>query len=292
MRGKPKTKIVLTVIRKGEDKPLEFKIVRDIIKIQSVFVKKIENYNDILYIRVASFDAKVAKGLTKAIKENKNAKGIVLDLRDNPGGLLTQAIDTVDIFVDNGVIVSQRGRDKSKEEKYYAHSSKTLTKVPLVVLVNEGSASASEIVSGALQDSKRGIIVGERTFGKGSVQVMIPINKEKDEAIKLTIARYYLPSGRTIQAKGITPDIVIHPGKVVVDKSDRLRFKESELKKHLKAEMDKDEKAKKMDKKQDLKKVDEKDEKIFISKEKLFDDNQLKSAVDILSALIITNQTN
>jgi carboxyl-terminal processing protease len=186
------------------------------------------------------------------------------------------------------VIVSQRGRDKSKEEKYYAHSSKTLTSIPVVVLVNGGSASASEIVSGALQDNKRAIVVGEKTFGKGSVQVMIPITKDKTEAIKLTIARYYLPSGRTIQAKGVTPDIIIHPGKVVQDKSDELKVKEAELKKHLQAEIEKGEKKETKD---SLDKNTTKDDKTFISYEKLLDDNQLKSGIDILKALIITNQT-
>ena len=177
-------------------------------------------------------------------------KGIVLDLRNNPGGLLDEAVGLVDIFVDDGKIVSQKGRKKSDEQTYKAKSSKTLTKVPLVVLVNGGSASASEIVSGALQDHKRGVIVGQNTFGKGSVQVILPITKA--EAIKLTIARYYLPSGRTIQAVGVKPDIEVLPGEVKTNKNE-YALKEADLKKHLKEELKKvDGKKEKKKKESDL----------------------------------------
>jgi carboxyl-terminal processing protease len=154
MRGNPQTDIKLTVVRKGELKPLEIKMKRDIIKIQSVFAKTIENEN-LLYLRIASFDTKVTEDLEKVIAENKNAKGLILDLRNNPGGLLSQAIGTVNLFVDKGIIVSQKGRNAEDEEKFEAVASKMKTKLPLVVLVNEGSASASEIVSGSLQDHKR-----------------------------------------------------------------------------------------------------------------------------------------
>lgn len=172
MRGEPKSDIKLTIVRKGDNKPLEIAMKRDIIKVQSVFAKKIEGEN-LLYLRISSFDTKVTNDLEKAIKENKDVKGIVLDLRNNPGGLLNQAIGVVDLFVKNGVIVSQKGRDASDEEKFEASKFGTKTDLPLVVLVNEGSASASEIVSGALQDHKRAILVGEKTFGKGSVQTVL-----------------------------------------------------------------------------------------------------------------------
>ncbi len=283
MRGKPKTPITLTIVRKGESKPLEIKIIRDIIKIQSVYTKKIGD--DILYLRVASFDKKVKNALEKAIKEDKKFKGIILDLRNNPGGLLGQAIDVTDIFVDEGVIVSQKGRDTKAEEKFYAKSSTTLTKVPVVVLVNGGSASASEIVSGALQDHKRAIVVGEKTFGKGSVQVVLPINQDNTEGIKLTIAKYYLPSGRTIQATGITPDIISHAGEDVVGSDSSFSIKEADLKKHLEGELEKvDDKDKKEESKEE-----NKDSKI-ITQDDLLKDNQLKTGVDIVKSLIILNK--
>jgi len=185
MRGKVKTPINLTIVRKGSPKPLKFKIIRDIIKIQSVYTKKIEGTN-IEYIRVTSFDKKVVSGVKKALKENKNIKGIILDLRNNPGGLLDQAVGLVDLFVDKGVIVSQKGRIESENEEYKATKKGTYKDIPIVVLVNGGSASASEIVSG-VQDFHRAIIVGEKTFGKGSVQVILPLGK--GEGIRLTVAR-------------------------------------------------------------------------------------------------------
>jgi len=283
MRGKPKTAILLTLVRKGETKPLKIEIIRDIIKIQSVSAKTISD--DILYIRVSSFDKKVSRGLAKAIKDNTNAKGLILDLRNNPGGLLDQAINVTDIFVDEGVIVSQKGRDEAQEEKFYAKSSTTLTRKPLIVLVNGGSASASEIVSGALQDHKRAVVVGEKSFGKGSVQVVLPITKDKGEGIKLTIAKYYLPSGRTIQATGITPDIISYPGKAVSEPESVFSIKEADLKKHLEGELEK------VDGKQTVKEVPKTLEKTkVITTEDLLKDNQLKTAVDILTSLIITTK--
>jgi len=280
MRGKPKTPITLTVVRKGQNKPIKIKIIRDIIKIQSVYAKTIGD--DILYLRVTSFDRKVVKGLSKAIKENKKFKGIVLDLRNNPGGLLNQAIGVTDLFVDKGVIVSQKGRDAQDEEKFTASYRATLTKAPLVVLVNVGSASASEIVAGALQDHKRGIVVGDKTFGKGSVQAVLPITKDKSEGIKLTIAKYYLPSGRTIQAVGVTPDIIAYAGKSVSPKEDDFKIKEADLKKHLKSELEK------VDGNKVSKTTNKKNEKI-ITDEDLLLDNQLTIGVDILKSLIIMN---
>lgn len=276
MRGKIGEAIELTLVREGESKPINVKIVRGNITIESVYAKSIGN--DIQYIRVTSFDKKVMDEVAKAIKKKKSTtKGIILDLRNNPGGLLDQAVGLVDMFVDKGDIVSQKGKNKADDEIYSAKAETTLTHVPLVVLVNGGSASASEIVSGSLQDHKRAVIVGQNTFGKGSVQVVLPITEE--EAIKLTIARYYLPSGRTIQAVGVKPDIEVFPGEVNTTKNE-FALKEADLKKHLKEE---------------LQKVDGKDahaskedSKLVISDEMLNKDMQLKSGVDILKALIIT----
>lgn len=284
MRGEPKSDIKLTIVRKGDNKPLEIAMKRDIIKVQSVFAKKIEGEN-LLYLRISSFDTKVTSDLEKAIKENKDVKGIVLDLRNNPGGLLNQAIGVVDLFVKNGVIVSQKGRDASDEEKFEASKFGTKTDLPLVVLVNEGSASASEIVSGALQDHKRAILVGEKTFGKGSVQAVLPIDNEKTENIKLTIAKYYLPSGRTIQAEGVTPDIIASAGKVVQSEENGLKIKEADLKKHLEGELNKvDDKLKAEEKavKDETKKI--------ISKDDLQNDNQLNTSLAVLKSLIIMNK--
>ncbi len=282
MRGKPKTDITLTVVRKGETKPLKIKITRDIIKIQSVFSKKIEK-EELLYIRISSFDSKVTEKLQEAIKNNKDTKGIILDLRNNPGGLLSQAIGVVDAFVDNGVIVSQKGRSVEDEEKYDASSFNTISKLPMVVLVNGGSASASEIVSGALQDHKRAIIIGEKTFGKGSVQAVLPINKDRTENIKLTIAKYYLPSGRTIQAKGVTPDVIAYTGKVTEEKDSEFKIKEADLKKHLEGELEKVDGEK-------VKKETKKDDDKIITKEQINDDNQLNTSIGILKSLIIFNK--
>lgn len=278
MRGKPGTPIKLTVIRKGEMKPLVIDIIRDIIEIQSVYAKTIGD--DILYLRITSFDQKVVSSMKKAIKEHPKAKGIVLDLRNNPGGLLNQAIGVVDMFVDHGIIVSQKGKVVSENLIYNARKSKSDTKTPLVVLVNDGSASASEIVSGSLQDHKRAIIVGKKTFGKGSVQVVMPVGN--NESLRLTIARYYLPSGRTIQAVGVTPDIEVSYGEIK-KAEEGISIKERDLQKHLESELQKVDGVKLNDKEK------EKD-KTIITEEQIYHDLQLKSAVDILKALIINKK--
>lgn len=283
MRGKPGTSLTLTIVRDGESKPLLIPITRDIIKIDSVYTKTIEKDN-ILYIRVINFDKNVVRKTKEALSKNMDIKGIILDLRNNPGGLLNQAVGLTDLFVTKGVIVSQKGRYEEQNSEYTATVAGTIDDIPLVVLVNGGSASASEIVSGALQDHKRAVIVGEKTFGKGSVQVILPIDKE--EALRLTIARYYLPSGRTIQAVGVTPDIVVYPG-IVPHKKDDFMIKESELKQHLEEELEKVD-GKKDDKKSKKKTEDEK--KKIITQEDILKDLQLKSAVDIIKVLSI--QTN
>jgi len=289
MRGKPKTSLVLTIIRKGEPKPLEIKITRDIIKIQSVYAKTIDD--KILYVHVTSFDQKVVDDVKKAVKEHATTDGMILDLRNNPGGLLDQAVGLVDLFVEEGVIVSQKGKVSTENIMYKATKKGTDTKTPIVVLINGGSASASEIVSGALQDFNRSIVIGEKTFGKGSVQVVMPVGG--DEALKLTVARYYLPSGRTIQAIGVTPDIIVHLGKIDFEE-DQVLLKESDLKKHLEGELAKIDENKMKSSKTKTKILTEnnetKEDENIITEKQLYNDLQLKSAVDILKALIITSK--
>ena len=277
MRGKPNTPILLTIVRKGETKPLKIKIIRDIIEIQSVYSKTIGD--DILYLRVTSFDQKVVEGMKKAIKKHSGRKGIILDLRNNPGGLLNQAIGVVDMFVKEGAIVSQKGKIPEENLIYNATSEESDIRTPLVILVNGGSASASEIVSGALQDHKRAVIVGKKTFGKGSVQVVMPISQ--DEALRLTIARYYLPSGRTIQAVGVTPDVEVSYGEIK-KAEEGISIKEKDLQKHLASELEKVDGI-------SVEKDDDTKNKKIITEEQIYKDAQLKSAVDILKALMITN---
>lgn len=208
MRGAVNTPLTITVIREGADDPIDIKIIRDIIRIRSVRHRAEE---DVGYIRITQFNEQTSEGLDKAIDEiaeeipSNELKGYVLDLRNNPGGLLDQAIAVSDAFLDRGEIVSTRGRRDGDGQRYSARPGDDFRGKPIVVLVNGGSASASEIVAGALQDHRRATIVGSRSFGKGSVQTIIPLGREG--AIRLTTARYYTPSGRSIQAKGIDPDI-------------------------------------------------------------------------------------
>lgn len=276
MRGKPKSEITITIYRKGGQKPFDLTLKRDIIKVESVYSKKIGD--DILYLRVTTFDKNVAERTSKALKANKNAKGIILDLRNNPGGLLDQAIELTNLFVDKGVIVSQKGKIEAENKIYEAVKGKKLSDTTLVVLVNGGSASASEIVSGALQDHKRALVLGEKTFGKGSVQSIIPINK--NEALRLTIARYYLPSGRTIQAVGLEPDIEVLPGKIT-SADESFSIKESDLKQHLQGELEKINEEKKSEK------SDKKADKDIITSAQVNEDAQLKAAVDAIKILNI-----
>ena len=276
MRGKPGTKITLTIVR--GNKTFTVTIKRAIIKIKSVKAKDLKGYPQIKYIRISSFDKNVVSSLKKILprlkKEGK--KGIIIDLRNNPGGLLNQAVGTLDLFIDKGILVSQKGRLKSEDKVYYAHSYGTYKNIPIIVLVNGGSASASEIVSGSLQDHKRAVIIGETTFGKGSVQAILPIPGYKDEAIRLTIARYYLPSGRTIQARGVTPDIIVHPAKIET-KKEGFELKEANLKAHLRAELAKIE-HKKIKKESPKKEINP------------ANDLQLLTGANILKALIIEQQ--
>ena len=280
MRGAPKTKVELTIVRKGESKPLVFNIVRDMIKIDSVKVRKVEG-SDFAYVRVSSFDKNVTRNVLSELKQIGKINGIVLDLRNNPGGILDQAVDLSRLFIKSGVIVTQKGRTKSENIEYKAKSA-PYADIPVVVLINGGSASASEIVAGALQDHKRAVLIGEQTFGKGSVQTVMQI--DKDEGLKLTTAKYYLPSGRTIQAVGVTPDIIVYPG-VTPENENNFSIKESDLKRHLQSELDKVNT-------QNTKTKTENEDKKIITQNMIYQDIQLKSAIDVLMALNVVGAFN
>jgi len=234
MRGKPGTRIKLTIRRAGEPKPLVFEITRAIIKQASVKWEQLAP--GFGYVRLSQFQAPTAQDMLRAIRklEKKNGgrlQGLVLDLRNNPGGVLQAAVAVSDAFLDKGLIVYTQGRDPASRMEFRAQPGDELQGAPLVVLVNEGSASASEIVAGALQDHKRAVIMGRTTFGKGSVQSIIPISGKI--AIKLTTARYYTPSGRSIQAEGIEPDILLSRVKVEQIERNALQLREADLADHL-----------------------------------------------------------
>lgn len=235
MRGEPGSDIVLTVIREGEEAPLKIKITRAIIKVKSVKSKILEKGYG--YLRVSSFQSRTGQNLIDAVteleKENKgNLEGLVLDLRNNPGGVLNAAVEVSDAFLAKGLIVYTEGRIKNSEMRFNAAPDDVIDGAPIVVLINAGSASASEIVAGALQDHKRAIIMGEKSFGKGSVQTILPTSS--GAAVKLTTARYYTPSGRSIQAEGIEPDIAL--ARVKLESLGKSKFdpiKEADLSRHL-----------------------------------------------------------
>jgi carboxyl-terminal processing protease len=212
MRGPQGSKIHLTIHRKGVPELFTVTVTREVIKIKSVKAKELRHGYD--YVRVSSFEEGTGDDLQKALDKfrashNGQVKGLVLDLRDNPGGLLNQAVQVGDEFLDGGLIVYTQGRQENQQQKYFSHRKKDFVDYPMVVLVNGGSASASEIVAGALQDQRRAITVGTQTFGKGSVQTILPLDDHS--ALRLTTARYYTPNGRSIQAVGITPDVTSEP---------------------------------------------------------------------------------
>ena len=251
MRGKPGSEIELTILRGGEEKPFNVTIVRDIITVKNIKAETIESAFG--YIRISNFQIHtvddLSKALTKLESENNNMlKGLVLDLRNNPGGLLNAAVGVSDLFLDEGLIVYTEGRVKGSKLKFNAKPSEMFKDIPIIVLVNGGSASASEIVAGALQDHRRAIIMGERTFGKGSVQTILPMNDET--ALKLTTARYYTPSGRSIQASGIEPDMIVKNIKFDVKQNNNMGnglIKESDLTGHLDSEVTKNDSNQKKD---------------------------------------------
>ena len=273
MRGKAGTKIKLTV-RRANEKPFDVTLKREEISIQSV--KSDIKVGDIAYIRISSFsdgaDKKIKESFAKMQKETKNGiKGLIIDVRNNPGGLLDQAVAISDLFLNEGEIVSTRSRNEEDTLKYSATQGDITDGLPIVVIINDGSASASEILSGALQDHKRAVIMGEKSFGKGSVQSVVPFPKYG--AIRLTTARYYTPSGRSIQAKGIEPDIVVKQSKIQEVDNDGLTISEAELKNALKNDNDKNGQKDKDNNKQ--------------KDEELKKDYQLMRAVDTIRALSI-----
>jgi carboxyl-terminal processing protease len=234
IRGKKGTKVKLTIIREAAGKPLDFTITRDVIPLKSV-----RNYlldPEIGYVRVSTFQSNTSKDLNVALEKletGRTLKGLILDLRNNPGGLLSQAIEVSDIFLDSGLIVSTKGRNASQDMEVSAQKNKTERDYPIIVMVNGGSASASEIVAGALQDNKRALTLGTRTFGKGSVQTILPLSD--GSGLRLTTAKYYTPSGRSIQASGIKPDIEVEfVPPVQEEKKDGPQFmREQDLKGHM-----------------------------------------------------------
>lgn len=232
MRGAPGTAIKLTIVRPGRDKPIELTLTREIIELKPV---KWEVKNGVGVINIISFSANTGADLRQAIRSidksiGHKPTGYILDLRSNPGGLLDEAVSVSDVFLERGEIVSQRGRQKGDVERYYAKPGDDAKGLPVIVLVDSGSASASEIVAGALQDQHRALVMGERSFGKGSVQTMLPLSNTT--ALKLTTARYYTPSGRSVQEGGIDPDIRV-PQLSDPDYKTRPKFRESDLRRHL-----------------------------------------------------------
>ncbi|GLI35840.1 S41 family peptidase [Desulforhabdus amnigena] len=281
MRGPKGTKVKLTIIRKGERKPLEFELTRDIIAIQSIKFRTLDpGYG---YLRISSFQSGTTSDLRKALdkleEENRPLNGLVLDLRNDPGGLLDQAVEVSDEFLDKGLIVYTGGRLESQKMRFEAHKNSKPRDYPIIVLVNSGSASASEIVAGALQDHKRALILGEPTFGKGSVQTVIPLSD--GSALRLTTSLYYTPSGRSIQAKGIEPDILVKremPQKEDEESTEEVRrIREKDLPRHMENQ------------KQET--PSEVNETQAETQKMLTEDNQLRRALDLLKGYKIMNQT-
>ena len=282
MRGEPGSDIVLTIIREGLDKPLKIKVTRAIIRVASVKSRLLED--GFAYVRITSFQSKTGEGLRDAIKKLKKESdapllGLVLDLRNNPGGVLNAAVSVSDAFITDGLIVYTKGRVADAELSFKATRSDILKSAPIVVLVNGGSASASEIVAGALQDHGRAVIMGTPTFGKGSVQTILPMNNHA--AIKLTTARYYTPSGRSIQAEGIIPDIELDNVKLAAREEPVIKpIKEADLSGHLDNENGNG--KSKSDKKKDA--ASEKEER---EKEKIAKDYGVHEALNLLKGMHI-----
>ncbi len=278
MRGKKGTKITLTIVREGVDQPLTIPITRDIIRVKSVKSQMLEP--GFGYVRVTNFQAKTAQSLIEAVEalQEQNGEpldGLVLDLRNNPGGVLNGAVGVSDAFLDEGLIVYTEGRNEDSELRYSATAGDVLNGAPIVALINDGSASASEIVAGALQDHQRAIIMGSKSFGKGSVQTILPL--KADAALKLTTARYYTPSGRSIQAKGIEPDIVLENLTLAEAAKDELNpLTEADLTGHLLSE---DEQTTRQEAKQEIPSSPLADE-----------DYQLKEALNLLKGIDIVQK--
>ena len=284
MRGKPGTDIELTVVREGEDKPLSFVVTRDIIKVKSVKNRMLDpGYG---YIRISNFQSRTAPQLLEAInslkEENKaDLKGLVLDLRNNPGGVLNAAAEVTDLFINKGKLVYTEGRIDNSHYEYNAKPGDVLDGAPVVVLINGGSASASEIVAGALQDHKRAVVMGSKSFGKGSVQTIQELRS--GGAVKITTARYFTPKGRSIQGAGITPDIILEKYTVTSADDDSVtRIKESDLNNHISNPTMSDDEIKDSDKASSK----SKDDKVLAT-----EDYQLHEALLLLKGLTIFNKS-
>jgi carboxyl-terminal processing protease len=286
MRGKPGTVLTLTIIREGEEKPLKLPITRAVIQVKSVKSKMLDDH--FAYVRITQFQSHTAEALTKAVDDLKKEaggplKGLVLDLRNNPGGVLGASVDVSDAFLNSGLLVYTEGRVQDSRLRFSAKPGDVIDGAPMVVLINGGSASASEIVSGALQDHHRAIIMGTKSFGKGSVQTIMPARG--GSAVKLTTARYFTPSGRSIQAEGITPDIEVERAKLSRgEKNAVASLKEKDLAGHL-SNGDADKAKKKKKEKKNGKSEDE------ATKDDLAqDDYQLFEALNLLKGLSIAQQ--
>jgi carboxyl-terminal processing protease len=282
MRGAPGSEITMTIVREGTPTPKELTLTREVIKVASVRSNLIED--DFGYIRIAQFQSGTGPEVAKAVEDMQadgKLDGLILDLRNNPGGVLQSAVAVSDVFISEGLIVYTSGRLANSDLRFSATTPDATDGVPMVVLVNEGSASASEIVAGALQDHRRAVVMGVSTFGKGSVQTVLPLNNEK--AIKLTTALYFTPNGRSIQAEGIVPDIWVDRSTVTKIKSNPFRIKERDLAKHLEngnsaskdklEDQEEDAEAKKKDKPVDVASTD----------------YQLNEALNLLKGLKILN---
>jgi carboxyl-terminal processing protease len=299
LRGKPKTKVKLK-IKRGDKLPIDLEIERDIIKIQSV---KTEILDNIGYVRISTFDKNTTKDIKKFLADSRNLHGLVLDLRNNPGGLLEEAVTAANIFLNGGKIVATRGRVSENSKEFFADSGDITNGLPLVVLINSGTASAPEILAGALRDNRRALIVGTRSFGKGSVQKIIPLSEKS--AIRLTVAKHYTPNGECIQTNGIVPDI--EADYALIKKPDNMFIIREES---LNNALDVDKKAKnkkftdaqnkkaidELGKKKEKKNNDEEDQELIYRKlslpEKVDKDYQLNKAFDTIRTIEKFNKIN
>ncbi len=277
MRGKPGSVLTLTIMREGETAPIEIDVTRDIIKVTSIKSRMIENGYG--YVRITQFQAETGKQFLKALNDLKDEHGsdldgLVIDLRNNPGGVLQAAVETADALIDEGLIVYTEGRIQSSRLRFSAKPGDVMAGTPIVVLINGGSASASEILAGALQDHERAVIMGTQSFGKGSVQTVIPL--DETHAIKMTTARYFTPDGRSIQATGIKPDIEVRPAELT-ELDSRPFFTEADLTGHLTGENE--EKAK-----------EQREQQAETEQSAANRDYQLRSALNLLKGMRILNR--
>lgn len=294
LRGPKKTKVTISVHREGWGELKEYTITRDVIPLHSVKFKVLDP--GYIYIRISNFQSKTTKDFKAAIREltsKGRISGLVLDLRNNPGGLLAQSVKISDVFISEGTIVSTKGRVKEQNTVYSARPDSTNYNFPIVVLVNEGSASASEIVAGALQDHKKALIVGTQTFGKGSVQTIIPMTN--GAGLRLTTARYYTPSGRSIQAKGIEPDIIVEkiaPVEKDKDKKPRAFLREKDLKHHIENGNKPDETQKESDNSKEKSPLEKAEAEVAKIKDDIAKDNQLRTALMLLKGVNVYSGFN